>query len=511
MLNRLYSWYGKKVVLSVLMTIVGLSIIGIYLYASKTVIPEETVTAKAEVKTQKVRDIGATNSFSSVGTVQAVSEARLQTEAGGRVTSVNTEIGKSVRAGAVLATIENASESAAVLQAQGAYEAALAGARSSGVGISGAQTALTSAQVSGMNTYQDAYIAIDGLLHTSLDEFFSMSGNTATGFRLDGGGQAQQLNSERTALETIFDGWLKDKSLVSNATIGTTLERAYADTLRLSQFIEKITVIAQKEDISTVFKQDAKDAKVARLFAMRVSVNATLKQIEGAKNAISNAQKGLEQAQIAGSSNTPSVAGAQIKIALGSLRAAQANYEKTLVRTPIFGVVNALYLKTGEYVSPSTQAAIVANNNGLEILTSVGEDDREKILIGAGVTIDGTTNGVVTAIAGAVDPTTGKVAVKVSVDEDNQLKNGSTVTVAFTQEEKSEFTEITIPLSALKMTGAGPVAFLVTQENILKSLTLELGAISGDSVVVKTGLTPDTVIVVDARGLKEGQEVVVKQ
>ncbi len=511
MLNRLYSWYGKKVVLSVIAAIVALLALGAYFYASKATVTEEAVTVKPEVIIQKVSDIGSLNSFSSIGTVQAVSEARLQTEAGGRVTSVNTEIGKTVRAGTVLATIENASESAALLQAQGSYEAAVAGARSSEVGVEGAQTALISAQVSGVNTYQDAYIAIDGILHTSLEEFFSMSGDTATGFRLDGAGQAQQLNNERTALETIFDGWLKNKNLVSNATIGTTLEDAYADALRLSQLIEKITVIAQNEDISTEFKQDAKDAMVGRLFDVRVSVNATLKQIEGAKNAIVNAQKGLEQAQIAGSSNLPSASGAQIKIALGSLRSAQANYEKTLVRTPISGVVNALYLKTGEYVSPSTQAAIVANNNGLEIVTGVGEDDREKILIGAPVTIDGTTNGVVTAIAGAVDPTTGKVAVKVSVHEDSQLKNGSTVTIGFTQEKKAEFAEITIPLSALKMTGSGPVAFEVDADKKLKSITLELGAISGDSVVVKSGLTADSIIVVDARGLKEGQEVTVKQ
>jgi multidrug efflux pump subunit AcrA (membrane-fusion protein) len=510
MLERLYSWYGKKVVLTVLIAIIGLFIVGIYLYATKTITPEETVTAKAEVKTQKVRDIGATNSFSSVGTVQAVSEARLQTEAGGRVTSVNTEIGKSVRAGAVLATIENASESASLLQAQGAYEAAVAGARSSQVGVGGAQTALTSAQVSGINTYQDANIVIDGILHTSFEEFFTMSGDIARGFKLNGGGLTQQMNRERTALEAVFDAWLLNKNSVSEANISTTLETAYMDTLRLSEFIEALTIIAQDQDTSTLFKQEAKDAMIARLFAVRVSVNTILKQIEGAKSAISSAKKGLEQAQIAGSSNTPSASSAQIKIALGSLRSAQANYEKTLVRTPISGVVNALYLKTGEYVSPSTQAAIVANNNGLEIVTGVGEDDREKIIIGAEVVIDGTTKGIVTAIAGAVDPTTGKVAVKVSVSDDSQLKNGSTATIAFTQEEKAEFAEITIPLSALKMTGAGPVAFEVSAQNTLVPITLELGAIAGDSVVVKKGLTANSMIVVDARGLKEGQEVTVK-
>jgi hypothetical protein len=56
------------------------------------------------------------------------------------------------------------------------------------------------------------------------------------------------------------------------------------------------------------------------------------------------------------------------------------------------------------------------------------------------------------------------------------------------------------------MTGSGPIAFEVV-EGKLKAITLTLGEISGDSVVVTQGLTLDTQIVVDARGLKEDAEV----
>jgi hypothetical protein len=59
------------------------------------------------------------------------------------------------------------------------------------------------------------------------------------------------------------------------------------------------------------------------------------------------------------------------------------------------------------------------------------------------------------------------------------------------------------------MTGSGPVAFSVTQDQKLKALPLELGVISGDSVLVLKGLSLESAIVTDARGLKEGQEVTV--
>ena len=58
--------------------------------------------------------------------VEAVSEANLQAETGGRITSVSVDVGDTVSAGKVLATIESSAQRAALVQAQGAYEAAVA-------------------------------------------------------------------------------------------------------------------------------------------------------------------------------------------------------------------------------------------------------------------------------------------------------------------------------------------------------------------------------------------------
>src|SRR5690606_35525674 len=111
-----------------------------------------------------------------------------------------------------------------------------------------------------------------------------------------------------------------------------------------------------------------------------------------------------------------------------------AAYEKTIVRSPIAGSVNALYLKEGTYVAPGTPAAVVANNGSLEITTSVGETEGARIKIGDRVRIENTADGVVTAIAPAIDPMTGKISVKIGVEDDSTLDNGSTVRVSFLME-----------------------------------------------------------------------------
>ena len=69
---------------------------------------------------------------------------------------------------------------------------------------------------------------------------------------------------------------------------------------------------------------------------------------------------------------------------------------------------------------------------------------------------------------------------------------------------------IVIPIVAVKMTPSSPVVFTVSVENTLVAHSIELGSILGNRVVVRSGLTGDMAIVTDARGLSEGQLVVVE-
>jgi RND family efflux transporter MFP subunit len=511
MLERLFLWYGKKVVLSVFIIAVILVATALYFtFFAGTGEVVEIETKQASVIVKKVSDINFTSDFSTVGQVQAVSEAKLQTEAGGRITAVNTEIGARVSAGSVIASIENSSERAALLQAEGAYEASVAGATSGGVGIASAQETLESAITSAITTYQSNHIAVDSTLHNDIDDLFQINNDKATGIRIEAKGQAPALNDERNILSSLINTWGQNKVVANKSNIAVYLEDARVNTLRFAVFVDQLANYVNDQDVSDSLTQTEKDALESTLLSSRQSLNGVLQSIEAASVQITNAQKALEQAKIAGSSNTPSAASAQVKIALGSLRAAQANLEKTLVRTPIGGVVNALYLKAGDYVSPNQPAAIIANNNGLEIVTGISEADKDKVVVGQEVKIDDTTPGVVTAIGGAVDPTTGKVSVKVNVTQDSALQNGSTVTITFSTSQATTNTDIIIPLSAIKMTGSGPIAFKVI-DGKLAPLPLTLGAIKGDSVVIQTGLTAEMEIVLDARGLKEGQVVTITQ
>jgi Cu(I)/Ag(I) efflux system membrane fusion protein len=198
-------------------------------------------------------------------------------------------------------------------------------------------------------------------------------------------------------------------------------------------------------------------------------------------------------------------------MALGSLHAAQSEYQKTIVRTPIQGVVNAFYLKSGDYVSQGQPAGIVANNNGLQIKTFVTEIDSANLNVGDVVTIEAGASGVITAKAAALDPTNGKVAVVVGVNPDSGLTNGATVKLTFSQISTVAVTErILVPISALKITSVGSFVFTVDSDNKLVPVGVTQGKLFGENIEIVSGVTKETRIVTDARGLKAGQLVIVK-
>jgi len=465
-----------------------------------------------EVVVQSIQNLASGSIISTIGIVEAVSEARLQVEAGGRVMVVNTKLGSSVSAGTVIARIENASQSASLLQAQGAYEAALAGAAQSGVGVNQADNVLLSAKNAALGTERTAYSVVSDIFYNKVNNVIDDPYISAPTVVLIGS-EGSFLREEWKSYKKILSRWQISSSMLTvDGDLDTALTVAKTNVVRLINIIDILVRILNDSNQDKLVAGQTVEAQKAIIVAQRINLNTTLSSLETAEVGLRNALNTQKQAQLAGASGEQSLSSAQVKIALGSLRAAQANYERTLVRTPISGVVNALYLKAGDYVNPGQAAGIIANNNGLEINAAVSFEDSIKLSVGDSVAINNNTTGTINALGGAIDPTTGKVALKISVPANSSLQNGSTVSIDFETKTQDITDEISVPLSAVKLTGSGPVLYTVSSSSALVSLPVVLGAINGESVIVKEGVNLDTTIVVDARGLKDGQlvKVVIK-
>lgn len=500
LIDRLIVWYGKRIVYAALALIVILLVIGGYFLISGT--SEEPEGTSATEKRVTIAPAGTLLSEGSgirtVGTVRAVSEARLQTESAGRVTAVNAAIGDVVSAGAVLASLENRSERAALLQAEGAYEAALA--------ERGTDSA--DAKVSAQNEYRSAFTAADDAVRNLADDLFTNPDISNPSLRISGQGRAVEIGRERQAIEVILDAWsAKIQGDISHEDTRELLGQAEQNLLRISNFISTLAGLVATEDPNTEFTEEVLSGYEASFLVVRARLDTSLQSIVSTRTELLNAQQSENGAV--------SAADARIKQVLGSLRLAQASYEKTVVRSPISGTVNAMYLRANEYVGANAPAAVVANNNALEISTSVSEDERDAIEIGSTVTVEDTYKGTITHIAPAVDPLTGKIEVRVSVDatavDAPTLSNGTTARLTLhTINPISGAGPLLVPMRALKLTAESPIAFEVTEDGTLSARAVVLGPIRGDMVTIVSGIDATTVIVSDARGLKEGEHVIVE-
>jgi multidrug efflux pump subunit AcrA (membrane-fusion protein) len=500
----------RQKLISIVGGIIALALLFVFFSGSEEPTPE-TVTKPPVVTVGTVASLAGGDAATFVGTVRSVSEAAIQTEAGGRVTTVRVAAGDTVRAGAIIATLENASEQASVLQAQGAYEAALAAARQSSVGVEEARTTKDAVLNNTVVTISSAYSTVAGIVRTDIDPFFANPDSTFPAPRIDAYGQAEQIRTERIAVTNTLRTWQGETAALtptSNLSEAVSKARNHIDTVIM---VTDSLLMALNRDTNTESVLVAE--RTARIASLTNTKNALLSlknSLQGSLTNLANAEDAVRRAEIAGSNSGPSASSAQIKQALGSLRSAQAALEKTILRSPITGTVEVLQVKTGDFVSPQTAVARVAGGQGLEISIFVGENDIDTFAVGDTVSINGTATGTVVNIAPAFDATTKKREVKVAATDASLIGGASvSVTLAGTQSTSTRPLTLQVPITAVKFTDTAGEVFVVV-DNKLEPRPVTVGPINGTFVTILSGIDQTTEFVLDARGKTAGEVVEVK-
>ena len=491
------------------LVVLTIGLMGLY-FVTNQESPNETVAEEQvrSVSVASVSDYSDVASLQLIGSVASLDQANIIAETSGRITRVNTSLGQTVVPGQVIAQLENASQYATLLQAEGAYEAAVAAAAKSDVSVDSAKTGLTSAKNNAISTYRSAYNTLSDIIFNSVDVIYADPNNSIPGVRLDAKNNVNYLNSTRANLQTAMTSWqIGTGQINQNSNIEGEIREAISITT---------TAIELMDVVINIFNEDPSKYETGRFAglqstftAKRGVLNSTLASLEAQLTSLSQAKDAVATAELGGTNSNISSANAQVKQALGSLRAAEANYAKTIIRTPIAGVVNSLDVKVGDYVSQTAPVATIANNNALEITTFIGESERDRINIGQSVTIEKLYSGTVTHISPAINPATKKIEIKIQTDSID-IANGDTVSIAITSDynepDKDLAGPILIPLTAVKFTASDGTVFTI-ENGKLVSNPVTIGNISGSFIEIISGIDRNTVFVTDARGLSSGQTV----
>ena len=503
--------------------------------------PEKSVEDDSVNETREVFLINVAESSTEstplevTGSVRSESEAILRTERQGEVTGVYAKVGQFVGAGTVLAELRNNSERAAVLQAEALLEAAKANlAKGTGgvrnedltvleISFDNASNNYSSALTSTRNTLRSAYASVDDAVLGSVDGLFSNPDGINPVFNLTTSefSVVNRLKQSRVLLQAVLVRQSESSvSINSNEDLLAEIDLT-EDEVRLVRNLLDDALIAINNAIPAPAVTEATIAGFkTSVTAARLSINGTLTALSAARDNLNNskaalniAEQNLERGTTGAQAEDVSALQAAVKQAEAGLSLANANLARTLIITPISGTLNTLNLRSGDFASAFELAAIVSNNNALEVETYLTESDKEQVKVGSTAVVSGRYEGVVTSVSPGLDPDTKKIEVRIGiVSPKTSLTHGSSVRVEIERNGfeilDSEIEQISIPISALKVETSRVIVFTVEDSTLVANEVIP-GIILGDNVVVNEGLTPEMNIVVDARGLREGQQVIV--
>lgn len=430
---------------------------------------------------------GAGGSAESIGSVRAVTGADVLAQTGGTVVSVNTKIGATVPAGFVIASLENASERAAVLSAEGAYEGALA-ARDA--------QSLPDTEKEARDAYRSAYTTIESVLENDLGVFFGETTVYGPKFLVSSATVDEQIafSRERARLDQSLATLQAGQPTAGSRDPKTLLNEAEAIARDVQSFLNKIAILINENDST------ASPAQMSALASARSSITGALSEIGGA-------QTGLRSGTIGATAGSD----ASVKQALGALRAAQANLERTIVRAPVGGQIDFLPIRVGDYVTSLQHVATISGSGSLEIIAYVSEDERDMLTIGSTTTIDGTYTGIITAVAPALDPVTKQIEIRIAAENGKGLVGGQSVRISLPSKEVIATSTtpqvLFLPLASVKLRTDDRIVFSINTEGRLEAHPVEVGDVRGDRIEIRSQLPLDLSIVTDARGLAEGELV----
>ncbi len=360
--NSIKVRYGKRnatigaVVIVVILVLILTSVFG----KTATTEPEAPVTAVT--RTVSLYTISPTD-----GTAVRTADGNafiVRAESGGRVERM-AKVGDTVARGAIVAQVENSAQRAAVLQAQGACEAAKAGARASDVGSVSADRAYDEALTQAVNAYRTAFATSDNVLRNTVDQVFSQPDSQIPGLKIDGKGRATELGEERSKLDRLFTEWKNELSGADSTDALKLLSRAETNTTELSTFVVTLTSLLADDDQRDIGPKTIGELRTDFAGA-RATLNGALETLSGARSALIGAKSAKDQADIAGTNGDVSLADAQVKQALGVLESARAALNKTAVKTPVAGTVTAVSISVGDIINIGSDVVFVASDAGVE-------------------------------------------------------------------------------------------------------------------------------------------------
>jgi len=453
--------------------------VGFYFFRSSGQDEFESVVAKRREITQEV---------SVTGKVKPSESVDLGFDKSGRITKISAKVGARVSPGQVLAQIYNADLFSELAQTQAVLKSEQAkldklkrGSRPEDIEISRAKVA--EAKQNLVDKMEDAYTKADDAIHIKIDQFFS---NPRTNPQLTFATESQleaDLESSRLLLEARFKAWNSSREGINvNANLYSFAGEISEHLGNIKSFLD-VMAIAVNGTAVEAYKTDVS--------AARASVNTAINNVSSAVTNLRVAESELALEEAGSTPEDILVQEAAVEKAEASVNNIKAQISKTMLVSPIRGVITRQDAKVGEIISASAALVSVISDAKFQIEANLPEADVAKVKVGdsARLTLDAFSSDVVfDAVVVALDPAEtvieGVSTYKVTLEfvrEDEQIRSGLTANIDILTARKEN--ALAIPQRAVINRDGEKFVRVQNPDGRVDELKIELGLIGSDGEV----------------------------
>jgi len=467
---------------------------------------------------------------SVTGRVKPAENVDLAFEKGGRVARVYVRVGDKVKSGDLLIALENSDLQAQLNQAQAVLKEQQtklkelkAGARLEEIELK--KAAVEKAKQDVRNEYSgvadvlnDAYLKAEEAINVKIDSFFDYedTDNPYLTFSTSDPQLETMARSLRVTVKNNLKTWkeelnqIKDIQPIEFVKLDEAINHAksYLATCR-----DLLTYLSDALEKSINLSATTRDSYRSSLNVARNSINTAISSVEAKQQKIAAQLAALnipseELALLSAGPTAEQIAAqeARVEQALANVKNYQAQLDKTILKSPIDGVVTKQEAKVGEIINAGINVVSVMSANKFEIEANVPEADIAKIKVGnpAKVTLDAYGEDVVfEAKVIKIDPAEvmieGVATYKTTLQfnqEDKRIKSGMTANIDILTDKRENV--IVVPKRAVMNKNGDKIVKVLVGNNV-------------SEVKVKTGLTGSEGEIEIIEGIKEGDKIIVSQ
>lgn len=470
------------------------------------------------VVTDTVKYADLKETILATGQVVSSTDLNLSFNTNGVVKAIKVKVGDKVKAGQLLANIDQQAELAALTQARGALAAAnaryrriLEGATSEEVAVS--QTALNNAKRDLENTKSSQATLIKNAYNNLL--------NSSPEALPEDGGSGDQMPTISGTYNLGKEGEIKLEIYNSSGGLsfqasGLTSGIADVSSITPQPIGNSGLYITFPSDTYLSTKEWVIEIPNKKGATYLTNYNAYQTAQKNQEQAIANAEAMVSQREaelaLKRAQARPSdiqLAEAEIISAEGQMQQAQARYNDTVITAPLDGTITSIDIKPGELASAMKEVIILQDVSNIYLEANINEANIASIHVGLPIDItfdafgsERTFKGTVTKVDPSSTLVSGvvnyKITANVEVVNTEELRPGMTANMTIKAREKNHV--LVIPSRSILVDENGKQTIRLVKDARTKKW---------NEVEVTTGLEGDGGMVEVLSGLKENDEIVV--